>query len=299
MANLPPCIVAMEACGGANHWYRVFTEMGHTVRLIAPQFVKPFVKSNKNDAADAEAICEPAQRPSMRFVSPKSIEQQDIQSIHRIREQFKTRLTGQTNQIRGLLLEYGIAIPQGTNHLMKQLLEIIADEGNGLTPTFRESLNELCDEVKHLQERIISLEKKLGAISKQNQDCQLLMTIPGIGLLTATALLAAIGDPSVFKSARELAAWLGLVPRQSSTGGKSTLLGISKRGDKYLRALLVHGGRSVVRISDKHVDSRSQWITRLRERRGENICAVAVANKNARTAWAVLTKKRPYALVSA
>nr|VFK01201.1 MAG: Transposase IS116/IS110/IS902 family protein [Candidatus Kentron sp. H]VFK04965.1 MAG: Transposase IS116/IS110/IS902 family protein [Candidatus Kentron sp. H]VFK09013.1 MAG: Transposase IS116/IS110/IS902 family protein [Candidatus Kentron sp. H] len=182
---------------------------------------------------------------------------------------------------------------------MKRLPEVIADEGNGLRPIFREQLNGLYAEVNHLEERIISLEKKLGLISKQSQDCRLPMTIPGMGLLTATALLAAIGDPSVFKSAREPAAWLGLVPRQFSTGGKSTLLGISKRGDKYLRTLLVHGGRSVVRIWDKHLNTRNQWITRLRERRGENISAMAVANKNARTAWTVLTKKRPYALVSA
>jgi transposase len=299
MANLPPCTVVMEACGGANHWYRVFTEMGHTVRLIAAQFVKPFVKSNKNDAADAEAICEAAQRPSMRFVSPKTIEQQDIQSIHRIRELLQTRLTGQSNQIRGLLLEYGIAIPKGIRHLMKQLPDIIDDETNHLTPLFRELLRELYEEMNHLEKKIDSLEKKLGLISKQSQDCQLLMTIPGIGLLSATALLATIGNPSVFKNGREFAAYLGLVPRQFSTGGKSTLLGISKRGDKHLRALLVHGARSVVRISDKHVDGRSQWITRLRERRGENVSAVAVANKNARTAWAVLTKKRPYSLVAA
>ena len=298
IANLPPCVIGMEACGGANHWFRVFTQMGHTVHLMAPQFVKPFVKSNKNDAADAEAICEAVQRPSMRFVSPKSIEQQDIQSIHRIREQLKTRLTAQSNQIRGLLLEYGIVIPKGIRHLMKQVPEIIADTENDLTPIFRELLHELHDEANHLEERIISLEKKLSLISKQNQDCQLLMTIPGVGLLTTTALLAAIGDPSVFRNGRELAAWLGLVPRQFSTGGKPTLFGISKRGDKYLRALLVHGGRSVVRISDKHVDGRSQWITRLCQRRGENISAVAVANKNARTAWAMLTKKRSYSLVA-
>ena len=296
VANLPPCVIGMEACGGANYWYRVFTEMGHTVCLMAPQFVKPFVKSNKNDAADAEAICEAVQRPSMRFVTPKSIEQQDIQCIHRIRSQAVKVQTMQINQVRGLLLEYGIVIPKGKKHVRKRLLEIIEDENNGLTQTFRGDLRELYDELIHLGKRIDSLEKKLGEIVKQSEECQLLMTIPGVGILTATALLAAIGNASMFKSGRELAAWLGLVPRQFSTGGKQTLLGISKRGDKYLRTLLIHSARSVVQMAGKHVDSRSQWIIRLVERRGRNISAVALANKNARTAWAVLTKKRSYVL---
>lgn len=299
MANLPPCIVGMEACGGAHHWYRVFTEIGHTVHLMAPQFVKPFVKSNKNDAADAEAICEAVQRPSMRFVPAKSIEQQDVQSLHRIRSRLIANRTAQSNQIRGLLLEYGITIPQGMSHLRKRIPEILEDGENLLTGMFRGELGELYDEIIHLDKRIVSLEKKLESVSEQNADCKLLLTTPGIGLLTATALVAAIGDPSAFKSGRELAAWLGLVPRQHSTGGKSTLLGISKRGDNYLRSLLIHGGRSVVRTADKRGDYRSQWVSRLEQRRGRNISAVAVANKNARTAWAILTHKRPYAAASA
>ncbi|MBT8419656.1 MAG: IS110 family transposase, partial [Gammaproteobacteria bacterium] len=252
VANLPPCVIGMEACGGAHHWYRVFTEMDHTVHLMAPQFVKPFVKSNKNDAADAEAICEAVQRPSMRFVPAKSIEQQDVQSLHRIRSRLIANRTAQSNQIRGLLLEYGIIIPQGLSHLRKRIPELLEDDENGLTPMFREVLRELYDEIVHLDKRIVSLESKLESVSKQNQNCQLLQTIPGIGLLTATALVAAIGNPSAFKSGREMAAWLGLVPRQHSTGGKPTLLGISKRGDNYLRNLLIHGGRSVVQHADKH-----------------------------------------------
>nr|VFK00832.1 MAG: Transposase [Candidatus Kentron sp. H] len=228
IANLPPCIIGMEACGGAHHWYRVFTEMGHTVHLIALRFVKPFVKSNKNDAAEAEAIREAVQRPSMRFVPPKSVEQQDVQSLHRIRGRQVANRTRQSNQIRGLLLEYGIIIPKGIGKLRKRIPEILEDAESGLTPTFRKMLSELYDEIIHPDERIVSLEKKLELVSKQNEDCQLLLTIPGIGMLAATALVARVGNPWAFKSAREMAAWLGLVPRRHSTGGKPKLLGISE-----------------------------------------------------------------------
>lgn len=294
IANLPQCVIAIEACGGSHYWCRKFTDLGHTVRIIAPQFVKPYVKSNKNDAADAEAICEAAQRPSMRFVPRKSVEQQDIQSIHRIRSQVVARRTAQANQIRGLLMEYGVIIPKGISFIRKNIPLILEDAENDLTVLFREMLNELYEEMVHLDERIEKMELKLKTIAANSSDCQLLLSIPGIGLLSATALLAAIGDVSVFKNGRELAAWLGLVPRQHSTGGTPTLLGISKRGDTYLRTLLIHGGRTVVRVADKHDDRRNQWVIELDKRRGKNISAVAVANKNARIAWAVLTKKEPY-----
>ncbi|WP_289007832.1 IS110 family transposase [uncultured Idiomarina sp.] len=294
IANLPPCLIAIEACGGAHYWCRKFTELGHNVRIIAPQFVKPYVKSNKNDAADAEAICEAAQRPNMRFVPTKSIEQQDIQSLHRIRSQAVARRTALGNQIRGLLMEYGVIIPKGISFIRKQIPLVLEDAENGLTVLFRELLSELYEEMKHLDKRIETLELKLQNIAANNEACQLLLTIPGIGLLSATALLAAIGDVTAFKNGRELAAWLGLVPKQQSTGGKPTLLGISKRGDTYLRTLMIHGGRTVVRVADKHDDRRNQWIQELDKRRGKNISAVAVANKNARIAWAVLTKKEPY-----
>ncbi len=299
VANLPPCLIGMEACGGANHWDRVFTGMGHTVRMMAPQFVKPYVKSNKNDAVDAEAICEAVQRPSMRFVPAKSLEQQDIQSMHRIRSQVVSRRTALGNQIRGLLMEYGLVIPKGIAHIRKAIPMILEDADNGVTFLFRDLLRELYDEMVHLDERVIVLEQKLELISRNNEDCRRLLTIPGIGLLTATALVAAIGDITVFKSGRELAAWLGLVPRQHSTGGKPTLLGISKRGDTYLRTLLIHGGRTVVRVADKYQDRRNRWIDSLEKRRGKNISAVAVANKNARIAWALLSKKEDYQTMSA
>jgi transposase len=294
IALMPVCIIGIEACGGANHWLRVFEKFGHTVHMIAPQFVKPFVKSNKSDAADAEAICEAVQRPSMRFVPAKSIEQQDIQSLHRIRSQAVARRTAQANQIRGLLMEYGLIIPQGISYVRKSIPLMLEDGDNELTCIFRELLADLYSEMIHLDERIKNLENKLDAICAQNEDCQRLLTIPGIGLLSATAMIAAIGDINAFKSGRELAAWLGLVPRQHSTGGKPTLLGISKRGDTYLRTLLIHGGRTVVRVADKHSDQRSQWITQIEARRGKNISAVAVANKNARVAWALLSKKTNY-----
>lgn len=294
IAQLPVCIIGIEACGGANHWVRVFQKFGHTVHMIAPQFVKPFVKSNKNDAADAEAICEAVQRPSMRFVPAKSLEQQDIQSLHRIRSQAVARRTAQANQIRGLLMEYGHIIPQGISYIRKSIPPLLEEADNGLTTMFRELLADLYEEMVHLEARIKTLENKLDALCAQNEDCQRLRSIPGVGLLSATAMVAAIGDISTFKNGRELAAWLGLVPRQHSTGGKPTLLGISKRGDTYLRTLLIHGGRTVVRVANKHQDKRSTWVRKLEERRGKNISAVAVANKNARVAWALLSHKTTY-----
>jgi len=249
IANLAPCLIGLEACRGAHYWVRIFKAQGHKVRMIAPQFVKPYVKSNKNDAVDAEAICEAVQRPSMRFVPEKSIVQQDIQSLHRVRSQLVTRRTAQVNQIRGLLQEYGLIIPKGISNVRKAIPMILEDADNTLTCLFRAILSELYDELVHLDGRIKILEQKLDMICRESDDCQRLLTIPGIGLLSATALIAAIGNISVFNSGRELAAWLGLVPKQHSTGGVPTLLGISKRGNSYLRTLLIHGGRAVVRIA--------------------------------------------------
>jgi transposase len=299
IAQLPPCLIGLEACAGAHHWARVFKQFGHTVKMMAPQFVKPYVKSNKHDAADAEAICEAVQRPNMRFVPEKSIEQQDVQSLHRIRSQLVARRTAQGNQIRGLLSEYGIIVPKSINHLRKRLPLILEDASNGLSDLFREMLNELYEEMAHLDTRVEALEKKLKRMSERNEDCRLLLTIPGIGLLSASALAAAIGDIGAFNNGRELAAWLGLVPRQHSTGGKATLQGISKRGDSYLRMLLIHGGRAVVRVAKKHQDRRNRWVNELGQRRGRNITAVAVANKNARIAWAVLSKRTAYQAAAA
>ena len=238
------------------------------------------------------------QRPSMRFVPTKTIEQQDIQSLHRIRSQAVARKTVLGNQIRGLLMEYGINIPKGIYFIRKLIPLVLEDAENGLTVLFRQLLSELYDEMKHLDERVEKLEQKLEIIAVSSEACRLLLTIPGIVLLSATALSASIGDISAFKNGREMAAWLGLVPEQQTTGGVPTLLDISKRGDTYLRTLLIHGGRTVVRVADKHDDRRNNWIKKLDQRRGKNISAVAVANKNARIAWAVLTKKEPYKAVA-
>ncbi len=294
LANLPPCTIAMEACGSAHYWARLLLSYGHEVKLIAPQFVKPYVKSNKNDAADAEAICEAAQRPNMRFVAVKEIVQQDVQAIHRMRSLAVERRTAQINQIRGLVLEYGIEVPKGRSNLFKRLPEILEDAENGLTDLFREELFGLSGELRHLDERIAHYDAKIEQIAQADERAQLLMTIPGIGPKIATALLAAIGDIHAFKNGRELAAWLGLVPRQHSTGGKSTLLGISKRGDVYLRQLIIHGARSILRWVDRRTDRISRWAAALKVRRHTNIAVVAMANKMVRIAFALLKKGEAY-----
>jgi transposase len=295
MANLPPCTVAMEACGSAHHWARLFRTFGHAVRLIAPQFVKPFVKSNKNDAADAEAICEAAQRPNMRFVSVKSVEQQDIQAIHRMRSLVVERRTAQVNQIRGLLLEYGIEIPKGRATVSRRLPEILEDAENGLSARLRAEVSELAEELRHLDERVAHYDAQIQAIAQGNHTAQRLMTIPGVGAQAATALVAAVGeDPTLFHNGRGLAAWLGLVPRQHSTGGRDRLLGISKRGDVYLRQLLIHGARSVLRWVERKEDAASRWASALKIRRHANVASVAMANKMARIAYAVMTTGHSY-----
>jgi transposase len=294
LVTAPLCTVAMEACASAHYWGRLFESYGHQVRLIAPQFVKPFVKSNKNDAVDAEAICEAAQRPNMRFVAIKETEQQDIQAIHRMRSLAVERRTAQINQIRGLLLEYGIAMPAGRFNLLRRLPEILEDAENGLTNLFREELFGLYGELRHLDERITHYDGKINQIAQADERMQRLQTIPGIGPKIATALLAAIGDIHAFKKGRELAAWIGLVPRQHSTGGNSTLLGISKRGDVYLRQLIIHGARSILRWVDRKTDRTSRWAAGIKARRHQNIAIVAMANKMVRVAFALLKNGETY-----
>ena len=295
VAQLPACTMAMEACGSAHHWARLFRTFGHEVRLIAPQFVKPFVKSNKNDAADAEAICEAAQRPNMRFVAVKTVEQQDIQAIHRMRSLAVERRTAQINQIRGLLLEYGIEVAQGRAALQRRLPEILEDADNGLSERFRAALSGLAEELRHLNERVTHYDEQIEQIAQGDAQARALMTIPGVGAKGATALLAAVGeDLRLLKNGRGLAAWLGLVPRQHSTGGRERLLGISKRGDVYLRNLLIHGARAVLRCSERKADPTSRWATALKARRHTNVAVVAMANKIARVAYAVIITGKPY-----
>ncbi len=292
-ANLTPCRIGMEACGSAHYWARKLQALGHTVQLIPPQYVKPFVKRNKNDAADAEAICEAMMRPNMPTVPIKNAEQQAILSVHRARQGFVKARTAQANQIRGLLAEYGFIIPQGISHIPKRVPEIIEDGENDLPGSFRLLIGRLIDHLKELDRQVGELEAEIQRWHRDNAASQKLAKIPGIGPITASAMAASIGDARNFKNGRQLAAWLGIVPRQHSTGGKSTLLGISKRGDTYLRTLLIHGARAVIRVAERKADADS-WIKRLLARRHKNVAAVALANKNARTIWALLAHDREY-----
>ena len=293
-ANLPVCLVGMEACGGAHHWARQLEKSGHRVKLMAPQFVKPYVKTNKNDAADAEAICEAVSRPNMRFVPVKNGEQQAVLSLHRARQGFVKARTAQANQIRGLLAEYGIVVPQGIIHIAKRLPAILEDGENELPGTFRQLLARLVDHLKELDRQVVELEKQIQRWHRESEASRKLEQIPGIGPLSASALVATIGDAKQFENARQLAAWLGLVPRQHSSGGKPMLLGISKRGDAYLRTLLIHGARSVVRVAECKDDGGQSWLVQLIGRRHKNVAAVALANKNARIVWALLAHDRDY-----
>lgn len=293
-ANLPPCLIGMEACGSAHHWARKLEALGHTVKLMAPQFVKPYVKTNKNDAADAEAICEAVTRPTMRFVPIKNGEQQAVLALHRARQGFVKARTAQANQIRGLLAEYGIVIPQGISHIATHLPGILEDGENGLPGVFRQLLDRLGVHLKELDRQVGELEVQIQVWHRANDASRKLAEIPGIGPITASALVASIGDAKSFESGRQLAAWLGLVPRQNSSGGKQTLLGISKRGDTYLRTLLIHGARAVVRVAERKANHAGSWLAGVMGRRNKNVAAVALANKNARVVWALLVHERTY-----
>jgi transposase len=294
MAKLPPLLIGMEACGGTHYWARRFREHGHEVKLMAPQFVKPYVKSNKNDSRDAEAIAEAVTRPTMRFVPIKDVDQQDIQALHRVRERLIGERTALVNEVHGLMHEYGIVMPKGVAKFRQAVVGKLEAEKDKLTPLSQEMFWKLVDEFAALEEQLAYYQEKLDTLAQTHPECQRLMTIPGIGPLTATALVAAVSDASAFKNGRQFAAWLGLVPRQHTTGGKERLLGISKRGDTYLRKLLVHGARATIRWVGRKTDRRSQWIRHLLERRGTNRTAVAVANKNARIVWALLTSHQDY-----
>jgi transposase len=284
----------MEACGSANYWAREFQKVGHEVKLISPQFVKPYVKSNKNDMADAEAICEAVGRPNMRFVGIKTVDQQDIQNVHRIRERLIKSRTALANEIRGLLSEYGVIIPQGLNRLRKILPEVLEKAGDRLTSMSRECFNGLVTELLEIDEKVFFCDKKITAIHENHPVCKRLASIPGVGPLISTAVVAAVSDPGIYRNGRGLSAWFGLVPKQYSSGGKDVLLGISKRGDPYLRKLLIHGARAVLFHSKDKRDRRSIWGNKLIERRGMNRAAVAMANKNARAIWVLMTRNEEF-----
>ena len=294
IATLPPLRIGMKACGSAHYWARCLREHGHDVRLIAPQLIKAYVKSPKHDARDAEAICEAVSRPTMRCVPIKRVEPQDLQALHCVRERLIKAHTALVNEIRGLLSEYGIILPQGITKFRRLIVQTLETGQAQLTPCSRELFWQLYEEFLALDQRLASYDEKLTAIGQAAPECQRLQTIPGIGPVSATALSAAIGDATQFTNGRQLAAWLGLVPREHSTGGKPRLLGISKRGDVYLRTLLVHGARTILRWVDTKSDDRSRWVRALIARRGKNRAAVAFANKNARIVWALLVHQQEY-----
>jgi transposase len=284
----PGVEIGMEACAGAHHWARVLRMHGYRVKLMAPQFVKPYVKSNKTDRNDAAAICEAMSRPSMRFVEVKSIEQQDLQAVHRVRSELVAQRTNKANQIRGLVGEYGLVAPIGLGTLRRVLPDWLEDAENGLSDRFRRLLAGLVDDLRLLDARIRELDDEIASIAASDPAVQRLLELRGVGPITATALLAALGTGEAFRRGRDFAVSLGLTPKQHSSGGKERLLGISKRGDAYLRQLLVHGARSVIRTASDKDDSLSRWLQKLLTRRHTNVVAVALASKTARMAWALL-----------
>ena len=289
-ANLPVCVVGMEACAGSYFWAREIARLGHTVRLMAPQYVKPNVKRHKNDRADAEAICEAVQRPSMRFVAVKTEEQQSTLAIHRVRETLVAQKTQLINALRAHLAEFGIIAPQGAGKV-PQLTAVVADLEDTRVPALARSiLQSLVDQLRDTERRVEELDARLAEQAQADEVCQRLMTVPGIGPITATALTAMVGDATVFESGRHLAAWLGLVPRQNSSGGKERLGGISKAGDSYLRRMLVNGARTVMRWQGK----TSPWLAGLLKRRPVNVAVVALASKLARIAWTVMPRGEDY-----
>ena len=290
LANLPPCLVGMEACATAHYWAREIAKLGHEVRLMTPRFVRPYVKGNKNDASDAEAICEAVRRPTMRFVAVKSPAQQDLQALHRVRHQLVKQHTALSNQVRGLLAEYGIIIAKGFAALRRALPKIVEERDDGLSGLMRDLVLDLSERLRYTEQRLRRYDQHITQLLTQDERCQRLAAVPGVGPLTATAVVAAVGNAREFRSGRELAAYLGLVPRHRASGGHIVMLGISKRGDRYLRTLLIHGARAAMRTIERRHDPRSLWASRLRGRRGPNVAAVALANKNARVMWALLTK---------
>ncbi len=290
----PGCEIGMEACGGAHHWARQLQAKGCTVKLIAPQFIKPYVKSNKNDANDAEAICEAMSRPSMRFVAVKTVEQQDIQAVHRVRAGLMEQRKAKANQVRGLASEYGIIAPTEWLHLRRAIPCWLEDAENGLSSRFRKLLDGLWHDLLLLDDRVAELDREIVLIAASDPVAKRLQQLRGVGPMIATALLATVGDANQFANGRQMAASLGLTPKQNSSGGNARLLGISKRGDAYVRCLLVHGARSVIRTAKTKEDRLSRWVMRIATQRHPNVAAVALANKTVRIAWAMMKEGTDY-----
>lgn len=290
----PGCEIGMEACTGAHHWARVLEQQGYRVRLIAPQFVKPYVKSNKNDATDAEAICEAMSRPGMRFVAMKTLEQQDIQAVHRVRSGLILQRTAKANQIRGLVAEYGLVAPRELPYLRRAVALWLERTDNGLSERFRRLLAGLWEDLRALDARVAELDREISAIACSDPAAQRLQQLRGVGPIVASALVAAVGNARHFANGRQMAASMGLTPKQHSSGNKERLLGISKRGDCYLRSVLIHGARSAIRTAKGKSDRLSLWINALAARRHPNVAAVALANKTVRIAWAMLSRGTNY-----
>jgi transposase len=297
-AQLPPCRVGMEACSGAHHVARELRKLGHDARIMAARFVAPYRKSGKNDGNDAEAICEAVSRPNMRFVAVKSVEQQAILVLHRVRKEAVDQRTALINQLRGMLCEFGLVLPQGRYSFRAKLPAVLEDRGNGIPELARRLFHEVNERIRALDEQILAHERQIAALARESEPARRLMAIPGVGTITAVALLASVADMRVFKSGREFAAWLGLVPRQYSTGGKTRLGRITKQGDVYLRTLLIHGTRAVIAKLVEKDDRLSRWVRSLVERRGYRKAAVALAAKHARIIWAMLAKDAPYRAVA-
>src|SRR5512145_700792 len=300
LANLPPCLIGMEACVGAHHLSRRLTALGHDARLMPARYVRAYLKGQKNDFRDAEAIAEAVQRPTMKFVATKSAEQLDLQALHRVRERLVGQRTGIINQIRAFLLERGVAVRQGLRFLRAELPGILAKRSDVLSPRMLRVIEDLAGDWRRLDQRIEDLSSEIEALARQDQGCVRLMTVPGIGPIIASAMVAAIGTGDVFSKGRDFGAWLGLVPKQISTGDRTILGKISKRGNRYLRALFVQAAWVVlVKIGPKHWQryGLETWIAAARKRLHHNVLAIALANKLARIAWAVLHKGRAFECV--
>jgi transposase len=290
----PGCVIGMEACASAHHWGRELQSRGYTVKLIPPQFVKPYVKSNKNDARDAEAICEAMSRPNMRFVTVKTVEQQDIQATHRIRAELITQRTAKANQIRGLVAEYGLVAPKHMSSLRAAIPCWLEDAENGLTGDFRNLLHGVWNDLLGLDDRVCEMDKLIKRLAENHEECVRLQQLRGVGPMISTAMIASVGDARQYRTSRQMAAAIGITPRQHSSGDKHRLLGISKRGDVYLRTLMIHGARAVVARATHKDDRLSRWVTNIAKQKHPNVAAVALANKTARMAWAMLRNETDY-----
>lgn len=292
VAQLRPCRIGLEACGSAHYWARELTTLGHDVRLIAPQFVTPYRKNDKNDGNDAEAICEAVSRPHMRFVPVKDVGQQAVLTVHRARQLLVAERTALVNQRRGVLAEFGLIVSAGIGALRRAWPGLL--ETPELPALAREVFTDLADRVRGVDERVAAYDHRVVQLARQTEPAQRLMPVPGVGPVTATALIATVGTAHAFRNGRQLAAWLGLVPRQHASGGIRRLGRITKRGDVYLRTLLIHGARAVMRHLARRTDATSRWVTALHARRGFNKAVVALAAKQARILWALLATGRTY-----